>query len=362
MINVLAQISETVQQGLEIPIEHLRNVAIVGAGSIVEVGHLPAYGANGVPVVGITDVNRERAEALAERYSIPKVYASYQDLIADPSVEVVDVAVPTEFGPSIVRAAIENGKHVLSQKPFALNPAEAQELADLAHTNGVLVVVNQQLRFDEGIAAAKAMVDAGWIGEVVSFRIDVDIKVDWTYWGWLINSDQLDLWYHSIHYMDAVRYFLGDPASVFCRATKMPGQAARGETRTTSLLLYPGEVQGTVQVNHENTAGDGRAGFRIDGTAGSIRGTLGILANYPNGGPDTVEIRSNVLPTDGWLSYPATSRWIPDAMIGPMASLLRGIATGSEPMTSGANNVGTVAIVAALYRSAASGQVEVPSR
>jgi predicted dehydrogenase len=110
-----------------------------------------------------------------------------------------------------------------------------------------------------------------------------------------------------------------------------------------------------VHANHENSRGDNSAVFRIDGTHGSIRGTLGLLYDYPGGRPDTVEVNSSVLPTDGWLPYPVTTRWIPDAFLGPMGSVMDAVATGSAPRTSARDNVGTLRLVEAIYASMETG-------
>ena len=67
------------------------------------------------------------------------------------------------------------------------------------------------------------------------------------------------------------------------------------------------------------------------GPEDSIKGTLGLLCDYPHGRPHTLEVNSRIAPTDGWLAYPVTSRWIPDAFAGPMGSLLRAMATAGTP-------------------------------
>jgi predicted dehydrogenase len=100
-----------------------------------------------------------------------------------------------------------------------------------------------------------------------------------------------------------------------------------------------------------NDHGDPRAEFRVDGTQGALRGTLGLLYDYPRGRPDTLEIHSRVLPTDGWLPYPVTSRWIPDAFLGPMASVLGAIADGAPLRSSARENLGTLRLCDALYKS-----------
>jgi predicted dehydrogenase len=218
--------------------------------------------------------------------------------------------------------------------------------------------VNQQLRFDEGIAAARAMVKAGWIGEPTTMTFTVNIATDWSAWDWLVASDRLEIAYHSIHYLDAIRSILGDPVRVFCTGSRTAGQLAKGETRTMSTLIYPGDVRALVHATHENRTGDYEAAFRIDGTDGAIKGTLGLLYDYPHGRPDTLEVNGLTLPTDGWLSYPVTRRWLPDAVAGPMGSLLAAIAEGGEPETAAADNLHTLDLMEALYRSMRSGESE----
>ncbi|GAB2950157.1 Gfo/Idh/MocA family protein [Nonomuraea fastidiosa] len=354
MIDVFAPIAAAAD--LTIPAGHRRPVAIVGAGAIVDVAHLPAYRQAGLEVTGLYDLNAERAAEVAARHGVPRVYGSLEELLADERAEVVDIAVAPAAQPGIARQALEAGKHLLCQKPFAPDVATGRELVELAGKAGRKIAVNQQLRFDEGIAAARAMVRQGWIGAPTAMTFTVDIFTDWSAWDWLVTTDRLEIVYHSIHYLDAIRSVLGDPELVFCTGSRTPGQVAKGETRTMSTLVYPGEVRALVHATHENRTGDGEATFRIDGTEGAIKGTLGLLYDYPHGRPDTLEVNSRVLPTDGWLPYPVTRRWLPDAVAGPMGSLLRAIAEGGEPETSGADNLGTLRLLDALYRSMDSGQ------
>ncbi|MFW6775012.1 Gfo/Idh/MocA family protein [Nocardioides sp. CPCC 205120] len=343
---------------LRVPVEHRVPIAVVGAGAIVDVAHLPAYRAAGLEVVGIHDIDATRAEDVARRHGIDRVYGSLDEVLADERVQVIDVAVVATAQPDIVRAAVAAGKHLLCQKPFAPDVTTAEELRDLAEAAGVRVAVNQQLRFDEGIAVARAVAEAGWIGEPTALTVHVDIATDFGAWPWLLTSDRLEIAYHSIHYLDAIRSILGDPTSAYCAAGRRPGQAPAAETRTMTTLRFPSGASAGLHVNHENLGGDARAEFRLDGSEGSVRGELGMLLDYPHGRPDTVELFSRVVPTDGWVPFPVTRRWIPDAFAGPMKGLLRWIATGEPAPTSAADNVGTLRLVEALYASIASGRAE----
>ncbi len=354
MLELLSPIAE--KGRLTVEAGHRRPVGVVGAGAIVDFAHLPGYRQLGIEIAGLFDLDSERAKDVASRHGVSHVYASLDELLGDARVEVVDIAVVPWAQPDIVRAALAAGKHLLCQKPLALEVAEARELARLADESGQVVAVNQQLRFDEGMAAAAAMVRAGWIGQPTAMSFTVNIDTDWSTWPWLVTSDRLEVMYHSIHYFDAIRSILGDPVRVFCAGSRTPGQVPVAETRTMSTLVFVGDVRALVHVTHENRTRDPEAVFRIDGSEGAIRGTLGLLYDYPRGRPDTLEVYSRTVPTDGWLPYPVTGRWLPDAFGGPMASLMRAIATGEPAATPARDNVRTVELVHALYASMDSGE------
>ena len=350
MIDPLIEISKRCD--LTIPPAHKLPLAFIGTGGIVEAAHVPAYRKAGLEIAGAYDRDLEKARAFAARHGIPRAYATLEELLADEHVAVVDLAITPWDQPAVVCAALDAGKHVLAQKPLASSVEIATGLVEHAARRKRHLAVNQQLRFDEGIAATRAMVELGWIGEPLALEMSVDIFIDWT--AWMNDSDEVQLWYHAIHELDAVRSILGDPHTVWCTGAKRPGQKPRGETRVMVGMVYPGELRAMVHVNSENVTGEQTGTFRLDGTQGTIRGRFGRF--YVPAGPDTLEVHSRVVPTDGWLPYPCTMRWFTDAFIGPMRSLLEAIATGGEPFTSGRDNLRTLALIEALYRSIKTGQ------
>ena len=354
MLEFLQPIAQAAQ--ISVRPHHRPGIAIVGAGTIVDAGHLPAYHGAGLNVVGLHDIQTVRAQELAQRHGVATVYEELDALLHDPRIDVIDIAVTPGAQQDIALRALRAGKHVLCQKPLALTLADASHLVKAAQASNLILAVNQQMRFSEGVAAARAMVKQGWIGKPVHAEFAISIRTDWAAWPWLLVSPKLDLLYHSIHYLDTLRSWFGEPSQVFCLSARTPGQVAVGETRTISSLTFADGQTALVNVNHENRAGDYHAAYRIEGDRGVIRGTLGLLYDYPHGRPDTLEVKSDLLPTNSWIPYPVTTRWIPDAFLGPMASLLHAIATDGTPETSGKDNLQTLALVDALYTSANSGQ------
>jgi predicted dehydrogenase len=331
--------------------QHKVPIAVVGAGEIADLAHLPAYAAHGLKVAGIFDINKDKARAVAERHRIPKVYDAVEEIARDKDVAVVDIAVFPWVQCGIAAPLLDAGKHLLCQKPISYDFDEAVRLIEHAEKAKRLLAVNQQLRFSESVAAAHAMVKAGWIGEPFEMSWDFNVYTPWEHWAWVAKQPRLDLNQFTIHFIDAVRFIIGrNPSYAFGTQAREPGQPESGETRTISVLEFPGETRAFLRSFHKNRSGDPRAEFRIDGTQGSIRGTIGLMYDYPRGRADTLEVNSRVLPTDGWLHYPVTSRWIPTAFIGPMASLLEALATGGKPLTNGRDNLDTLRVVHALYR------------
>ena len=353
MIDQFREVAEAVK--LEVKPENKRKIGICGAGGIVDGAHLPAYKKAGLEVVAIFDTDNAKAQDVAKRHGIPTVYKTLAELLSDANVEIVDIAVPADAQPEIFAQVAAAKKHILAQKPFATTVAAGEAMVKQAKDAGIIAAVNQQLRFEEGVAAAHKMVELGWIGTVSNFSINVNLITPWEMWPWAKDLERLEVMLHSIHYHDLIRWFLGDAKTVFCAAGRTAGQFPKGETRTISTALYKNGVTSLVHANHVNRGGDNYAEYRIDGDKGSIRGTLGLLYDYPNGRVDTLEVNSQVLPTDGWLPYPVTTRWFPDAFIGTMGSVMDAVSSGLPLRASVADNIGTLKMVAALYKSMDSG-------
>ncbi|MFN8624166.1 MAG: Gfo/Idh/MocA family oxidoreductase [Chloroflexota bacterium] len=327
-------------------------IGIVGAGGIVQYAHLLAYRAAGLNVVAITDLDLDKARDVAARFDIPTVAANAEELVATPGVDIVDVAVTPWEQPRIVELATAAKRHLLCQKPFALDIEPARRMVDQAAAAGVKLAVNQQMRWEPGIAATRSLVRQGAIGRVSNTTLQVSIATPWHLWPWLAAAPRLEIMYHSVHYQDALRSILGDPVAVTSVHGRYPVQdPVIGETRTTTILEYADGSQALVDVDHYDQHAEPRAEYRIRGTDGALEGTIGLLYDYPDGRIDTLELRRpGVAPQT--FDFEGV-RWIPDAFLGPMSDLMDAIATDREPITSGRDNLRTLGVAFAIYRSVA---------
>ena len=131
MPDVFAPIREAI--ALHVAPEHKLPIAIVGAGEIVDLAHLPAYKAHGLQIVGITDLNpAQGGRRSPSATGFRKVYASPEEIAADPGVAVVDIAVFPWVQCEIALPLLDAGKHLLCQKPLSYDLDEAARLVEHA--------------------------------------------------------------------------------------------------------------------------------------------------------------------------------------------------------------------------------------
>ncbi len=325
-------------------------IAHIGCGGIVQQAHEPAYHNAGLNIVGAYDLNRANAEKLAAEWDIPKVYDSVDDLLADPQVEIVDIAVPPWEQLALVEKVATAGKHMLCQKPLSTDFGEAVKIVETAQQSDVKQAVNQQMRWTAGIAASHDLIQRGYIGQPTEAQIEVICHTDWGMWPWLAAQPRLEVLFHSIHYLDALRFLFGNPDWITSRHARYALQGAvQGESKTVTVWDYEETgLQALVNVNHYNVHGTTTATFRFNGTEGALEGRLGLMYNYPHGEPDSLALRRKGLPDE---TFEFDQKWIPDAFVGPMAGLMCAIEEDGLAPTNGIDNLDTLRAVHASYLS-----------
>jgi predicted dehydrogenase len=178
-------------------------IGCVGAGFIMRDCHLVAYRQAGFHPVAIASRSPDRARAAAQQHGIPRVHASYADLLADPAVEVLDIAVPPDAQPTLIREAAAHAGHVrgiLAQKPLAMSVREARACVDVCARAGIALAVNQNMRYDQSVRALKDLLRRGWLGEPVLATIDMRAIPHWMPWSQGLPS--LSTFIMSIHHLD----------------------------------------------------------------------------------------------------------------------------------------------------------------
>jgi predicted dehydrogenase len=330
----------------------------VGAGFIMSDCHLVAYRQASFNPVAIASRDPARARAAAGRHGIPRAYATADELLGDPDVEVLDVAVPPDVQPALIRAAVLQRDHVrgiLAQKPLALTCAEARECVELCAAAGVTLAVNQNMRYDQSVRALKDVLRRGWLGAPVLGTIEMRAIPHWMPWAEGLRS--LSTFLMSIHHLDTFRYWFGTPDRVLASTRPDPRtRAAHADGINLYILEYDGGCRASAW--DDVWAGPAREGaepdlyirWRVEGTDGLARGTIG-WPGYPARVPSTLDFTTRRQP-GRWFRPRWDEVWFPDAFAGPMAQLLCALEDGTEPEVSGRDNLETVALCEAVYAAA----------
>jgi predicted dehydrogenase len=126
----------------------------------------------GRPVVAVGSRSQKAAERFAARFGIPRTHASYADLAADPEVDIVYVATPHPMHAANAIMALEAGKHVLVEKAFTINAAEAQRVVDAADRHGRVVLEAMWTRFLPHMVRVREILASGQLGDIISLVAD----------------------------------------------------------------------------------------------------------------------------------------------------------------------------------------------
>jgi hypothetical protein len=315
-----------------------------------------AYRKAGFDPVAIASRTRDHAADVAQRHGIPKVCDSYEQLLDDKSIEVLDIAVPPNAQVPLIKAACERKtlKGILAQKPLGANYAEAREAVNACQAAGITLAVNQNMRYDQSVRAGKTLLASGTLGDPVLATIDMRGIPHWMPWqaemGWVT------LRIMSIHHIDCFRYWFGDPEGIYASVRTDPRTKFAHTDGICAYILEYAKGLRCISIDDtwtgpakEGCPGDIYIRWRIEGTNGLAIGDIGWCKD-PYTTPSTLRWAAK---GDKAFHEPRwTESWFPDAFIGTMAQLLIALETGTEPAISGRDNLKTMALVDAAYKSA----------
>jgi predicted dehydrogenase len=345
----------------EVPLDQDLNqfgIGVIGAGFIIRDCHLVAYQQAGFRVLGIASRNPARAAEVALVRGIPTTYPHYRDMLANPEIQVLDIGVPPQHQPDIIRDIVQHARHIrgiLAQKPLAMSYTEALEIVRLCESAGITLAVNQNMRHDHSVRACKNLLDRGLLGEAVLGTIDMRAIPHWMPWSRDLHS--LSTFVMSIHHLDCFRYWFGNPTRVMASTRRDPRTTF---PHTDGINLYILEYQNECRASswddvwtgpvREGSQGDIGIRWRVEGTAGLARGTIG-WPSYPAPTPSTLDF-TTCQRGDYWFQPRWNKVWFPDAFRGTMGELLMALKYHREPPISGRENLGTLALVEAVFQAA----------
>ncbi len=192
-------------------------------------------------------VPSEKSQAAArEAHPAVTVASDYRELLTRPDIEVVDVVLPSDLHHSVGRAVLEAGKHLLMEKPMAINEAECDDLLRVARENGRLIAVGHEFRFSALWGRLQQMIAAGEIGEpqyalIELWRRPYRLGAD----GWRYDIKRVGNWIleEPIHFFDLARWYfsgIGEPRSVFARANAKRLDRPELQDNFSAIVNFPG--------------------------------------------------------------------------------------------------------------------------
>lgn len=319
-------------------------IGLIGAGAISEF-HLRAYQKAGYHVSAIADHTLAKAEARRDEFfPDATVTTNPDDLLNNGDIAIVDLTPHPEQRSPLIHAALDAGKHVLSQKPLAATLDEARALADHAAASGKHLAVNQNGRWAPHFLYLRRAIAADLIGKVRS--IDFNLQWDQT---WIAGLDHFESLHHlilydfAIHWFDITACFMGDqrPDQIFASAKPVPDQLYRPPSLAAATIDYP-DSQVRMSFNAHTTLGEEDT-TTIVGSKGTLRSRGPGLNEQP---------QIDLFLENGHATVPLTGCWFDNGFAGSMGELLCALEENRPPEHHAANNLNSLQLCFAAMQSA----------
>lgn len=323
------------------------NWGLIGASTIASQHMIGAIRAQkGHDIVSVLSSSEQRGREFAAQHNIPSFTTSLDELLGDPAIACVYISTTNEKHLPQAMAAIAAGKHVVCEKPLAMNVADAIEMVRAAEGAGVVFATNHHLRNAGSHLRIKELIQAGQIGEVLSVRIFHAVYLPDFLQGWRIDNAAAgggvipDI---VVHDADTVRFYLDeDPLEV--TAIEHAGSMGKGvEDSVMSVWSMPSGVM--VQTHESFTHAFAGTGVEVHGTKGSIIGR-GVNTQLPVG---EIELRTS----EGVQKIGFSDHNLYVRSVGKFVDAVRG---KGQPAATGVDGVKSLAVAMAVKEAAQTGQ------
>lgn len=329
--------------------------ALIGCGFFAQ-NHLHAWrDIEGAKIVALCDADETRLHATGRAFGIERLYQDAAAMLRAERLDFVDIATTAASHRTLVELAASARVAAICQKPFAPTLDDARAMVEACHAAGVPLMVHENFRWQSAIQAAGAALRGGAIGQPfwgrVSFRSAFDVFSGQPY---LAKNERFIVEDLGIHVLDIARFLFGDVIRLSATTARV-NPAIRGEDVATVMLSHEGGVSSIVDCSYATRLPHElfpQTLIEVDGSQGTLR----LLADYrlQIHTAEGTQTRHVAPPALKWASSP----W--EAIQGSVLEIQKHwidcLRSGLEPATSGRDNVRTLALVEATYRSASEGR------
>ncbi|CAF4705498.1 unnamed protein product [Rotaria sp. Silwood1] len=319
-------------------------IILIGAGTIITSGHLPAYKIAGFSV---------------------KVYNTINEACTTSTDEniISDLAVASNQIQSILKQLPINS-HALIQKPLGENFIDAQSIVNICKQRHIHGSINFQLRYASYILALKDAIRLGWLGgQLTTIEIHVNVHMPWPLWPFLATVQNLELTYHSIHYVDLIRDLLNpyEPSALHCRTSQYVMMPHLISVRSSYSFEYKHDPMLYVNIytnhHHRWDMKHAQSYILVEGTGGAAKAQIGDNLAYgintEGQQTDYLQICSDEMTKGEWIDIDLQGRSrFPHAFIGPIAAAMRRYENKhDQPSTDIEDALKTMAIIEIAWKS-----------
>jgi len=334
---------------------------IVGLGMVADFHAQALAHVRGARLVGVATRNVEKGRAFAHKHGVPLVGPTIAELVARPEVDVVCITTSASAHLEPALVAIRAGKHLVIEKPLEITVERVDEMLRAAERAGVRIAPIFQGRFGDGARTVKAALVAGRFGRLVLASADVKWHRTAQYYTGTRGTLTVDgggaLMAQAIHGLDLLQWFAGMPTEVFCQTTRRVHTGIEAEDTASAALKFSDGALGSITASTAAWPGWQRR-LEICGEHGSIALEDDHITRWDfreaRPGDDAIRAtKDNAALGTGASAPNAISHVGHQRQIQEFVDALR---AGRAPVPDGQEGRKAVALVRALYASAASGQ------
>jgi predicted dehydrogenase len=230
-------------------------IGVIGAGAAAQVAHLPALrGLGGVEVLALSDTDEQKLRQVSQRYGIRRVFVDFEDLLRVEEIEGVVVATPNYLHAPMSIAALNYGKHVLCERPMAMNPRDAREMVKAARESARTLLIGFNQRYRPDVRVLRTFVKKGELGEILYVKTGwLRRRTDWPEGSWMMRAHSagggvfLDL---GVQMLDLALWVCGYPQVLAVSAvTNRRGKGYDVEDSGSAFLRLSGKAVLSLEVS-----------------------------------------------------------------------------------------------------------------
>jgi predicted dehydrogenase len=315
-------------------------IGILGAARIVPQALIkPAQQIPEVTIAGVAARDRTRAQAFANKHHIPQVFASYEELLADPETNAVYIPLPNGLHATWTLRALAAGKHVLCEKPFAANAAEAEQMEQAAQESGLVLIEAFHYRYHPLAARMKEIVESGELGTIRRIEAALcfpllnrnDIRFNLA----LAGGATMDAGAYTIN---VLRFLAGNEPEVIQATARLSSPGV--DRRMDAELRFPDGTTGHITASLLSSTLL-RISVRVTGEKGEMRVLNFIAPQFYH----RLTVRTDAGKRSEHVSGDATYTY-------QLRAFAQAITQGTPVLTSAADAVANMRVIDAVYRQA----------